>query len=58
MWGVNKITKKLFRPWSSSNNELADFLSRVPDDKEKAMYKEKFGETGRQVNNSMENKII
>merc|ERR1711915_172386 len=58
MWGVNKITKKLFRPWSSSNNELADFLSRVPDDKEKAMYKEKFGEIGRQVNNSIENKII
>ena len=31
IWGVNKITKKLVRPWATSNNELTDFLSRVPD---------------------------
>ena len=31
IWGVNKITKKLIRPWATSNNELTDFLSRVPD---------------------------
>ena len=31
IWGVNKITKKLVRPWATSNNELLDFLSRVPD---------------------------
>ena len=31
VWGVNKITKKLIRPWATSNNELTDFLSRVPD---------------------------
>ena len=30
-WGVNKLTKKLIRPWSQSSNELLDFLSRVPD---------------------------
>ena len=35
MWGTNKLTKKLFRPWASSNNEIGDFLSRVPDDEEK-----------------------
>ena len=31
VWGVNKITKKLVRPWASASNELLDFLSRVPD---------------------------
>ena len=31
VWGVNKLTKKIIRPWSSSNNEVMDFLSRVPD---------------------------
>jgi len=31
IWGVNKITKKLIRPWATSNNEVLDFLSRVPD---------------------------
>ena len=38
MWGTNKLTKKLFRPWASSNNEIADFLSRVPDDEEKVIH--------------------
>ena len=31
VWGVNKLTKKIIRPWSTSNNEVMDFLSRVPD---------------------------
>ena len=31
VWGVNKITKKVVRPWASASNELLDFLSRVPD---------------------------
>ena len=31
LWGVNKLTKKLVRPWATSNNEIMDFLSRVPD---------------------------
>ena len=31
IWGVNKLTKKLIRPWATSNNEMMDFLSRVPD---------------------------
>ena len=28
VWGVNRMTKKLFRPWSTSSNEILDFLSR------------------------------
>ncbi|XP_066982964.1 multiple C2 and transmembrane domain-containing protein isoform X24 [Macrobrachium rosenbergii] len=32
MWGVNKFSRKLFRPHSMVNNEVLDFLSRVPDD--------------------------
>lgn len=32
MWGVNKFSRKLLRPHSMVNNELLDFLSRVPDD--------------------------
>uniref|UniRef100_A0A8C1VRS3 Multiple C2 domains, transmembrane 1a n=1 Tax=Cyprinus carpio TaxID=7962 RepID=A0A8C1VRS3_CYPCA len=31
-WGVNKFTKKLRDPYSIDNNELLDFLSRVPSD--------------------------
>ena len=32
VWGVNKFAKKLVRPNYVPNNELLDFLSRVPDD--------------------------
>uniref|UniRef100_A0A8C7NYC1 Multiple C2 and transmembrane domain containing 1 n=1 Tax=Oncorhynchus mykiss TaxID=8022 RepID=A0A8C7NYC1_ONCMY len=31
-WGVNKFTKKLRDPYNIDNNELLDFLSRVPSD--------------------------
>uniref|UniRef100_A0A8D3CRQ3 Multiple C2 domains, transmembrane 1b n=1 Tax=Scophthalmus maximus TaxID=52904 RepID=A0A8D3CRQ3_SCOMX len=31
-WGVNKFTKKLRNPFMIDNNELLDFLSRVPSD--------------------------
>ncbi|KAI2664425.1 Multiple C2 and transmembrane domain-containing protein 1 [Labeo rohita] len=31
-WGVNKFTKKLRDPYSIDNNELLDFLSRMPSD--------------------------
>lgn len=30
-WGINKFTKKLRKPNAIDNNELVDFLSRVPD---------------------------
>ncbi|PAV83363.1 hypothetical protein WR25_16111 isoform E [Diploscapter pachys] len=33
-WGINKFTKKLRNPNYISNNELLDFLSRVPTDQE------------------------
>jgi len=39
VWGVNRMTKKLFRPWSTSSNEILDFLSRVPDNEELESYK-------------------
>jgi hypothetical protein len=32
VWVVNKFAKKLVRPNYVPNNELLDFLSRVPDD--------------------------
>ena len=31
-WGINKFAKKLIAPDSNPNNELLDFLSRVPND--------------------------
>ncbi len=34
VWGINKFGKKLVRPNYEPNNELLDFLSRVPDDEE------------------------
>ena len=33
-WGCNKFLKKLIKPNAISNNELADFISRVPDNEE------------------------
>lgn len=39
-WGVNKFTKKFRAPDAINNNELLDFLSRVPDIDQKMMYKE------------------
>ncbi|XP_053209513.1 multiple C2 and transmembrane domain-containing protein-like isoform X2 [Panonychus citri] len=39
-WGVNKFTKKLRNPNYISNNELIDFLSRIPDIDELVMYRE------------------
>jgi hypothetical protein len=33
--GINKFTKKLRNPYSIDNNELLDFLSRVPSDIQK-----------------------
>ncbi|KFR13018.1 Multiple C2 and transmembrane domain-containing protein 2, partial [Opisthocomus hoazin] len=35
IWGVNKFTKKLRNPYAIDNNELLDFLSRVPSDVQK-----------------------
>ncbi|XP_077087757.1 multiple C2 and transmembrane domain-containing protein 1 isoform X9 [Siphateles boraxobius] len=39
-WGVNKFTKKLRDPYSIDNNELLDFLSRVPSDVQVVQYQE------------------
>ena len=32
LWGVNKFSRSLLMPNSVPNNELLDFLSRVPND--------------------------
>jgi len=37
-WGINKFTKRLRAPNSVPNNELLDYLSRVPSDKELVSY--------------------
>ncbi|CAG0900950.1 unnamed protein product [Darwinula stevensoni] len=39
-WGINKFAKKLVRPHSINNNELLDFLSRVPDSDELVKFRE------------------
>ncbi|KAI1296773.1 Multiple C2 and transmembrane domain-containing protein 1 [Halotydeus destructor] len=39
-WGINKFTKKLRNPDSIPNNEVLDFLSRVPDADEKITWRE------------------
>ena len=33
-WGINKFTKRIRKPNAIPNNELLDFLSRVPSDPE------------------------
>ncbi|XP_026149166.1 multiple C2 and transmembrane domain-containing protein 2 isoform X2 [Mastacembelus armatus] len=40
IWGINKFTKKLRNPYSIDNNEVLDFLSRVPSDVQKIQYSE------------------
>ncbi|KAM9586187.1 multiple C2 and transmembrane domain-containing protein 2 isoform 2-T2 [Trichechus inunguis] len=40
IWGINKFTKKLRNPYTIDNNELLDFLSRVPSDVQKVQYAE------------------
>ncbi|KAL8566338.1 hypothetical protein ACOMHN_030538 [Nucella lapillus] len=39
-WGINKFTKNLRKPNAISNNELLDFLSRVPSDRQVSQYRE------------------
>ncbi|XP_060797029.1 multiple C2 and transmembrane domain-containing protein 2 isoform X2 [Neoarius graeffei] len=38
IWGINKFTKKLRNPYAIDNNEVMDFLSRVPSDVQKEQY--------------------
>ncbi|XP_053319213.1 multiple C2 and transmembrane domain-containing protein 2 [Spea bombifrons] len=40
IWGINKFTKKLRNPYAIDNNEVLDFLSRVPSDVQKVQYGE------------------
>ncbi|XP_018883108.1 multiple C2 and transmembrane domain-containing protein 1 isoform X13 [Gorilla gorilla gorilla] len=40
IWGINKFTKKLRSPYAIDNNELLDFLSRVPSDVQVVQYQE------------------
>uniref|UniRef100_A0A8C6NSW6 Multiple C2 domains, transmembrane 2a n=1 Tax=Nothobranchius furzeri TaxID=105023 RepID=A0A8C6NSW6_NOTFU len=35
VWGINKFTKKLRNPYSVDNNEILNFLQRVPSDIQK-----------------------
>ncbi|XP_029429004.1 multiple C2 and transmembrane domain-containing protein 1 isoform X2 [Rhinatrema bivittatum] len=40
VWGINKFTKKIRNPYMIDNNELLDFLSRVPSDVQVVQYHE------------------
>uniref|UniRef100_A0A7E4VRZ0 Multiple C2 and transmembrane domain-containing protein 1 n=1 Tax=Panagrellus redivivus TaxID=6233 RepID=A0A7E4VRZ0_PANRE len=41
VWGINKFSKRLRNPNYVDNNELLDFLSRVPSDKELQVFEVK-----------------
>lgn len=45
-WGINKFTRKILRPHSIPNNELLDFLSRVPNDEQLVDFRELRSEPG------------
>uniref|UniRef100_A0A673MG98 Multiple C2 and transmembrane domain-containing protein 1-like n=1 Tax=Sinocyclocheilus rhinocerous TaxID=307959 RepID=A0A673MG98_9TELE len=45
VWGINKFIKKLRDPYIIENNELLDFLSRVPSDVQLVQYKDLKPET-------------
>ncbi|KAM9306514.1 multiple C2 and transmembrane domain-containing protein 1 isoform 5-T6 [Pholidichthys leucotaenia] len=49
-WGVNKFTKKLRDPYMIDNNELLDFLSRVPSDVQVMQYRELKADPGQSPN--------
>ena len=34
VWGANKLTKKILKPKAVNNNELLDYISRVPDNEQ------------------------
>jgi hypothetical protein len=38
LWGTNKFLKKLLKPMAVNNNELADLISRVPDNEELVIF--------------------
>ncbi|XP_069483745.1 multiple C2 and transmembrane domain-containing protein 1 isoform X3 [Ambystoma mexicanum] len=40
VWGINKFTKQIRSPYTIDNNELLDFLSRVPSDVQVVQYHE------------------
>ncbi|XP_067827679.1 multiple C2 and transmembrane domain-containing protein 2-like isoform X2 [Heptranchias perlo] len=40
IWGIHKFTKKLRNPYAINNNELLDFLSRIPSDVQKVQHAE------------------
>lgn len=48
IWGVNKFTKKLRNPYTIDNNEILDFLKRVPSDVQKVQYSSLQAPTGSQ----------
>ncbi|XP_048093001.1 multiple C2 and transmembrane domain-containing protein 1 isoform X2 [Alosa alosa] len=54
-WGVNKFTKKLRDPYTIDNNELLDFLSRVPSDVQVVQYRELKPEPGHSPNKRKKN---
>ncbi|KAL2079693.1 hypothetical protein ACEWY4_025437 [Coilia grayii] len=54
-WGVNKFTKKLRDPYTIDNNELLDFLSRVPSDVQVVQYRELKLEPGHSPNKRKKN---
>uniref|UniRef100_A0A8B9L440 C2 domain-containing protein n=1 Tax=Astyanax mexicanus TaxID=7994 RepID=A0A8B9L440_ASTMX len=53
LWGINKFTKKLRKPYAIDNNEVMDFLSRVPSDVQKVKSKlvAKHSEAKESINN-------
>ncbi|XP_077145403.1 multiple C2 and transmembrane domain-containing protein 1 isoform X6 [Ranitomeya variabilis] len=40
LWGINKFTKKIRSPYMIDNNEILDFLTRVPSDVQLVQYRE------------------
>lgn len=49
IWGINKFTKKLRNPYSIDNNEVLDFLARVPSDVQKVQYSELRGSKKKKI---------
>ncbi|KAI1706019.1 c2 domain-containing protein [Ditylenchus destructor] len=59
VWGINKFSKRLRNPHYIDNNELLDFLSRVPSDQELRLHYRSHSQDATtqkiSINNSIEN---
>ncbi|KAM4052096.1 multiple C2 and transmembrane domain-containing protein 1 isoform 7-T7 [Anomaloglossus baeobatrachus] len=57
LWGINKFTKKIRSPYMIDNNEILDFLTRVPSDVQLVQYRELKPDAGHSPSKKKKNNL-